>query len=301
MVTVVMATYREKNTHIKRAIESIQSQTITDFELIIILDDPENITLKKLLEEYALSDKRILIYVNERNLGPALSRNKGIMLASAEYIAIMDGDDVARPYRLERQLRKIQEEQLDIVGGYVAVIDDNGTLLYNMNHLPVTHDSISNKMRMNNCMPHSSCFLRKEVYLALNGYADMMCEDYDFLLRSLQAGYRFGMVDEIVIDYRLSEKSLSRNNLYKQYLMMQFLQDKYYTHKRNYRDYEDIYEQKYTEIRAAKYARASVCFEEALAYKNDKRYLKMLLSMCKVVISSKDYCVKILRYVMQNR
>lgn len=300
-VTVVMAAYREKEVHIRKTIESVLCQTMEDFKFIIILDDPENIALKEVIEEYALSDERISIYVNEKNLGPALSRNRGIMLADTKFIAIIDGDDVARPCRLEKQLHKIQEGLLDIVGGYVAVIDDSGQLLYNMNHLPLTNDKIRKKMRMNNCIPHSTCFLKREVYLALNGYTDMMCEDYDFLLRALQAGYIFGLVDDILVDYRLSEKSLSRNNLYRQYLMMQYLQDKYFVHKRNYQNYENIYKRKYTERRAEKYAKAAVYFEKALSYKMERKYLKMLLSICRGLISSEDYCVKILRYVMQNK
>lgn len=300
-VTVVMAAYREKEPHIRKAIESIQCQTMSDFELIIILDDPYNTALKNVIEEYTIVDDRISAYVNHENSGPAFTRNRGIMFARAEYIAVMDGDDIARPYRLERQLHKMREEELDIIGGYVDVVDDSGKLLYKMDRLPLIHENIAKKMRVNNCMPHSTCFMKKEVYLALNGYTDMLCEDYDFLIRALQSGYKFGMVNDILIDYRLSEKSISRNNLYKQYLMMQYLQDKYYACKRKYQSYEDICNSKYTEVRAEKYSAASVYFEEALSFKSNKKYFMMLISMFRVLISSKDYCVKILRYVSQNK
>ena len=73
-------------------------------------------------------------------------------------------------------------------------------------------------------------------YLDLGGYTDMQgCEDYDFLIRAINQGYRLGMVDEILLDYRLSSQSISRNNLYKQYLMLSYIQDKYFKHKHNYK------------------------------------------------------------------
>lgn len=299
-VTVVMAVYKEKEIHLRNAVESILCQTMSDFEFVIILDSPKNVVLKNVLEEYACSDDRITIYLNEKNLGPSISRNKGIMFARAEYVAVMDGDDVSKPYRLERQLYKIQQEQLDIVGGYVDVIGDDGEVLYSMDHLPLIHENIAKKMKINNCIPHSTCFVRKEVYQALNGYADILCEDYDFLLRAIRAGYKMGTVNEILLEYRLSEKSLSRNNLYKQYLMMQYLQDKYYVHRYNYQSYEQVYKKKYSEERAQKYAKASIYFEDSLKYKKNRNYFKMLFSMFRVLVSSKEYCMKILRYVIEN-
>lgn len=299
-VTVVMAAYREKEVHIRKAIESILCQTMTDFELIVILDDPDNIALKSVIEEYVMFDDRISIYVNEENLGPSFSRNRGIMLAKSEYIAIMDGDDVAKSCRLEKQLNKIQEDRIDIVGGYVTVIDDMGNVLYCMTHLPLSHDKIAEKMKINNCIPHSTCFMKKNVYLALNGYADILCEDYDFLLRAIKAGYKLGMVNEILLDYRLSEKGISRNNLYEQYLMMQYLQDKYFAHQHNDQSYDELYEQKYSDRRAQKYAKAALHFENALSYKSRHQYIKMIIEMFRVIFGSKDYCIKIIRYLGQN-
>lgn len=297
-----MPVYREKIEHLRMAIESILDQTWKNIQLIIILDDPNNSLLKNVINDYIEKDSRVLLYINEENMGCPYSKDRGIKLAETEYVAIMDADDIARPFRLEKQIHRIVEKQLDIVAGCVKVINDNGDPLYCMDNLPADHNDIAKKMKVNNCMPHPTWLLKKEVYINLGGYVDMQgCEDYDFLIRAIRGGYRLGTVGEIVLDYRLSEKSVSRNSLYKQYLMMQYLQDKYYRHKYNYQTYEDIYNRKYTEKRAEKYAKASVYFEEALVYKGNSRYFRMLVSIVKVLVSSKDYCVKVLRYVMQNK
>lgn len=300
-ITVVMPAYREKKQQISQAIESILNQTYKEFQYIIVLDDPQNTELEKLLRDYAERDSRISLYVNERNGGCPYSKDRGIRLAKTEYVAIMDSDDVARPYRLEKQLKKIEEEHLDLVAGYVMVMDDQGTPLYNMDNLPLTHEKIAQKMRVNNCVPHPTWFLRRDMYLKLNGYTDMQgCEDYDFLIRAINAGYQLGIVDDILLDYRLSSQSVSRNNLYKQYLMLQFIQDKYFNHKYNYKNVEEVYAKKYTEKKAQKYAKASLYFEQAVKCKAQHKFVGMFVEMFKACVTSGEYANKILRYVLQE-
>lgn len=301
-LTVVMPVYREEEKHLRLAVESILNQTWQEFQFIIILDDPCNCLLKNVINDYAERDNRIILYVNEKNLGCPRSKDRGIKLAKTEYVAIMDADDIAGQCRFEKQMHKILEKKLDLVAGCVRVINDKGAPLYYMDKLPLEHVDIAKKLRVNNCMPHPTWILRKDMYINLGGYADIQgCEDYDFLIRAIRGGYKLGTVGDIVLDYRLSAKSVSRNNLYKQYLMMRYLQDKYYFHKYNYKNYEGFYKQKYSEIKAKKYARASIYFVKALAYKSNKNYFGMLISMFKVLISSKEYCMKILRYIMQNQ
>lgn len=300
-VTVVMPAYHEKEEQIKLAIESILNQTYKDFQYIIILDDPQNKELETLIRAYADKDARISLYINEKNSGCPYSKDRGVRLADSEYVAIMDSDDVAKPYRLEKQLHKIESEELDIIAGYVTVIDEEGRELYKMDNLPVTHEKIAKKMRVNNCMPHPTWFLRKGVYLELGGYSDIQgCEDYDFLLRALSKGYKLGMVNEIVLDYRLSMQSISRNNLYKQYLMLKYLQDMYFKHKSNYSCYEEYEKAKFTEKRADKYAKASVFFEKAIVYKTQNRFFSMCWYVILAICSSREYALKICRYILQE-
>lgn len=300
-ITVVMPAYREKTEQISQAIESILSQTIREFEYIIILDDPDNKEMTKLLQSYAEKDSRISLYVNEKNSGCPYSKDRGIRLANTEYVAVMDADDIAHTERLEKQLQKIEDEKLDLVAGYVTVIDDEGKRLYDMVNLPLNHEQIAKKLQINNCVPHPTWFMKRSMYLELNGYVDLCgCEDYDFLIRAVNAGYRIGILDNIVLDYRLSTQSVSRNNLYKQYLMMQFLQDKYFKHKMKYKNFDEFYNASYTDKKARKYSKASVYFEKAVSEKARHAYMGMLSNLCKSVMSSKEYAGKILKYVMQE-
>ena len=300
-ITVVMPAYREKAEQIEVAIDSILNQTYQEFQYIIVLDDPQNKELETLIRAYAEKDARISLYINEKNSGCPFSKDRGIRLADTEYVAIMDSDDIARPHRLEKQLQKMELETVDIIAGYVTVIDEKGRELHKMDNLPLTHEEIVKKMRVNNCMPHPTWFLRKDVYLELGGYSDIQgCEDYDFLLKALSKGYKLGMVNDIVLDYRLSTQSISRNNLYKQYLMMRYLQDKYFNHKSNYSCYEEYEKAKFTEKRAEKYAKASGLFEKAIAYKTQNRFFYMGWYVILAICCSREYALKVCRYILQE-
>lgn len=298
-ISIVMPVYREKEIFVRQAIESILKQTISDFEYIIILDDPANEKLMQVVNEYKTKDDRIKFYVNEKNLGCPLTKNKGISLCNTEYVAIMDADDISCPERLERQLKSIQLENVDFLSGYVSVINEEGNVVYNMDNLPIQHKDIVKKMRVNNCMPHPAWFFRRSSYMALGGYANIQgCEDYDLLIRAIKSGFKLGNCNCVVLKYRLSSQSISRNNLFKQYLMMRYIQDKYFYHKLSVDSYEQYELQKFTEKKAVNYAKAAQAFEQALAYKNQKQYVYML-KKCFQILISKEYVEKIMRYVFE--
>lgn len=257
--------------------------------------------MEELLHFYEEKDNRIRLYVNEKNMGCPYSKDRGIRLAQTEYVAIMDSDDVARPDRLERELYALENNQLDLVGAYVSVMDEDGKYLYNMDNLPLTHEKIAKRMRVNNCVPHPTWFMRKKMYINLGGYTDMQGgEDYDFLLRAIEQGYKLGIVDKILLDYRLSTHSISRNNLYKQYLMMKYLQDKHFYHKTKISSYEEYVDEKYSEVKAKRYSDASVFFEQAIAAKAEHNFIRMGILVMKSMFSSKEYAGKIMRYILQE-
>lgn len=299
-VSVIMPVYREKEGFVRQAIESILNQTLTDFQYIIILDDPDNDELKQVIHEYCKNDSRIHFIVNDRNMGCPLTKNKGILLSTTEYVAIMDADDVSYPDRLETQLKRMEKDEVDFLAGYDEVIDEEDTVLYRMDNLPVKHEDVVKKMRVNNCMPHPAWMLKKRSYLALDGYADIQgCEDYDLLLRAMNAGYKLGNCDRIILKYRLSQQSISRDNLYRQYLMMRYIQDKYFYHKLPYNSYQEYENRKYTPEKAKRYAKAADAFQRALICKKRKQFAGVLINTAEIFIS-REYIEKIVRYLSQT-
>lgn len=104
--TVVIPTYNREH-FLKRTIDSILSQTFSDFELIIV-DDGSVDNTKKLIDTYR--DDRI-VYIYKENGGQNSAINAGVQNANGEYIAFCDSDDVWMPEKLEKHIQKYREDK----------------------------------------------------------------------------------------------------------------------------------------------------------------------------------------------
>ncbi len=88
LITIIIPYYNKTST-IHRSIESVLNQTYANLELILI-DDSSEVPLKEI---FHIDDTRIQIIVNEENLGPGPTRQKGLDIAKGEYVAFLDADD----------------------------------------------------------------------------------------------------------------------------------------------------------------------------------------------------------------
>ena len=218
-----MSTYNESESYIRTSVSSILKQTLSDLELIIVIDNPENEAAVKAVNDFAAEDSRVKALCNERNLGLVRSLNRAITAAAGTILARMDADDIAFPQRLEKQLAFMQQEQFDIVGAVTQYIDENGKPTGG-SHPYRTEEQLKRQLQFENCLCHPTWMLRREVYEQLNGYRDIdSCEDYDFLLRALEKGYRLGMVDEVLLYYRYNTNGISQSREFRQFLAFSYL------------------------------------------------------------------------------
>lgn len=111
MVTVIIPTYNRANT-IKRAIESVQNQTYSNLEIIIV-DDNSSDNTKHIID--SINDSRIKYIKQCKNLGGAAARNVGIKNAKGSCIAFQDSDDEWLPNKLQKQLEFMESENADVV------------------------------------------------------------------------------------------------------------------------------------------------------------------------------------------
>ena len=111
MISVIVPVYNAEK-YIRRAIESILSQTYTDYEFIIINDGSVDNTKNIIL---SFQDDRIVYLENKKNSGPGASRNKGIDKAKGEYIMFIDSDDYIEPNTLEDAFNAAKKYDADVV------------------------------------------------------------------------------------------------------------------------------------------------------------------------------------------
>lgn len=300
MISVIMSTYKEDERLLRESIESILNQTYRDFEYIIILDYPDNDVHKSVIEEYALKDDRIHFYINEKNMGLTDSLNRGLSLCHGEYIARMDADDISLPDRLERQMKYLEKNRYDLIGGITEMINENGSLLYSIKSVPTDPKKINKALRYSQCIAHPTWLGRKEVFEKNSGYRHMpLCEDYDFTLRAVLNGFVISNLNEPVLKYRMTSNSISRSNLFEQYLYMSYITNEYKNNRIASVDKAYAYVQQHlNDSDTEKYLKANVIFNRMLQEMSDKQLLPFIKDGFCLLFSSKYYLNKIFRFIM---
>lgn len=114
MVSVIIPCYNSATT-IKRALESVTSQTYTSYEIIII-DDGSLDNTKDQAESFLQAQLVNYKYVYQENKGPSVARNNGVAYAQGDFIAFLDADDSWHPQKLEIQMKVIEEKGLNFLG-----------------------------------------------------------------------------------------------------------------------------------------------------------------------------------------
>jgi glycosyltransferase involved in cell wall biosynthesis len=99
LVSVLMTSYNRQD-YIAEAIESVLNSKYQNFELIIVDDGSKDQTVK-IAQEFAEKDKRIRLYINEKNLGDYGNRNKAASYATGKYIKYLDSDDKIYEWGME--------------------------------------------------------------------------------------------------------------------------------------------------------------------------------------------------------
>ena len=127
LLTVLMPIYNAEK-FLAESINSILSQTYSDFEMLI-LDDASTDNSLKIIKAYAKEDKRITVLVNQKNRGEAKCRNRLLKNSKTEFIAWMDADDISLEDRLQKQMDFLkQNPNIDAVGVQYSAFGSSGNL-----------------------------------------------------------------------------------------------------------------------------------------------------------------------------
>ncbi|MCX5998702.1 MAG: glycosyltransferase [Chloroflexi bacterium] len=206
-VTVLMSVYNGGK-YLEEAIKSILSQTLRDFEFVIINDGSTDGTAE-VLARYAGTDCRLRVY-HQENQGVSAARNRGFCLARGQYIAIMDADDVSLPARLAREVQFMEAHpDVGVVGTRVECMDGNGRRL-NEWHYPMAPNLIGWHMIFRCCLADPSVMMRRDIVAQLCPYDASMrvAADYDMWIRALPIT-RLANLPEVLLRHRLWPERLS--------------------------------------------------------------------------------------------
>ena len=183
MASVIIPTYNRERI-IKRAIQSVLTQTFQDFEIVIV-DDGSTDGTKTVVESF--SDPRIRYLQHERNRGAAAARNTGIKAACGEYLAFLDSDDEWLSNKLSEQMSVLVKAPIGVSAsctGYDAHLLESGMILRKVPHQP---SSWLKHFLLQGCevSPGATLLAHRSVFekIGLFDEAFFRYEDWDWLIR----------------------------------------------------------------------------------------------------------------------
>ncbi|MGN7760307.1 glycosyltransferase family 2 protein [Paenibacillus sp. 22594] len=189
--------------YIEESICSILTQTYTDFELLIIDDGSTDGTLDIIRK---FDDRRIKLITHSSNVGLIETLNQGIDLCTGEYIARMDGDDIALPHRFERQVNFMDAHQdCGVCGSQVYLLGRD-----TVTTKPLHHEEIRCWQLFHCTIVHPTVMIRKSV-LKDHGimYLNFVhAEDYEIWNR-LSAVTQVVNLPEVLLMYRQHSNQIS--------------------------------------------------------------------------------------------
>jgi glycosyltransferase involved in cell wall biosynthesis len=199
-----MTTYGDEPSRLRRAIDSIFAQTLTDLECIVVFEpDDDNYTdLAR-----SVRDPRIVFVQATNGRGKPACFNTGLQVARGRYIARMDSDDFAYSERLARQVAFLQANpDISLVGSAGRLLDE-GDRVVGVRQLPASHKGILRSMILTNPVFHPSVVWdRDRVGRDLRYDVGVRVEDLELWMRLIRGGHRFANLPEVLIDYRQPPK-----------------------------------------------------------------------------------------------
>ncbi len=206
-ISVLMPVYNAEK-YLKGAIDSILSQTYSDFEFVIV-DDCSSDSSSEIVESY--NDDRIVFLKNEQNSGVAVTLNKGLAECRGEYIARMDSDDISRPERFAKQLAFLESHpDVAVVTCGVRTFCGDKTIS-ECGWSNVEPERIKKDLFFSCALAHPTVMMRRKVINSLGGYAPEYngLEDYELWCRVIEK-HKIASVCEVLFEYRVHEGQVSK-------------------------------------------------------------------------------------------
>ena len=203
-VSVVLPVYNAEP-FVAAAVQSVLSQTLEDFELIVLNDGSTDSSLAE-IERVAGADHRVRI-MTRANRGLIATLNEGVALARGPWVARMDADDLSAADRFAIQLRHLETSGADICGSAVTYFGDSPDL---SRAYPESDPAVKFRLLFDCALAHPAVMARASL-LKANPYdsAARHAEDYELWCRLAMKGARFGNVAKPLLRYRRHGKQIS--------------------------------------------------------------------------------------------
>lgn len=245
-ISILVPAYKTPEEYLRQMIASVQRQSFSNWELCIA-DATEPAcggTVKEIVASYAREDARIVYRHLEKNEGIAGNTNQALQLATGDYIALLDHDDLLAPDALYEAAKaicfpeKIRQsgvhwdtymEKLTESGAFCAgecgvpdfIYTDEDKVTEDVSEHYAPHfkpDFSIDLLRSNNYITHL-CVIKKELAEAAGGFRELFegAQDYDFIFRCVEQAKRIVHIPKVLYHWRMHEGSTAGNQDSKSY------------------------------------------------------------------------------------
>jgi glycosyltransferase involved in cell wall biosynthesis len=195
---------------IKEALDSVLSQTFSDYEVIVINDgSPDTPALEQALEPY----RNRIHYLEQDNQGAGAARNAGLRAARGRFVAFLDGDDVYLPTFLSEQMELLLGgESCDLVYADATNFGDSGSSGSNMDFNPSAGAVTAESLICGRCNIITSTVVARRDLVLKTGFFDETLrnsQDFDLWIRLAKQGARINYQKRILLRRRIYAGSLA--------------------------------------------------------------------------------------------
>jgi glycosyltransferase involved in cell wall biosynthesis len=215
-ISIITPVYNTDGKWLRLAIESVVSQIYDNWELCIADGGSTKEHVKAVLYEYAKKDSRIKVKFLDRNKGIAGNSNEALSLATGDFIAFLDHDDVLAPFALFEVVRAINENQdVDFIYSDEDKISNNSKKRFGPHFKP---DWAPDTFRSHNYICHFTV-IRKRIIDEIEGFREGFdgSQDYDLFLRAVEKTQKIVHIPKVLYHWRSHELSVASDPKAKMY------------------------------------------------------------------------------------
>lgn len=201
-VTVIIPTYKRSVEFLSRAVKSVIDQTYKNIEIIVIDDSPSNYIERDNIKKYmdSIVNQDIKYYQNEKNMGGSLARNRGIELATGEYISFLDDDDEYMPEKIEKQIKFMLYGGNDLSFSNMIMYNSSGIVVDFREYTDIPafdNESLLHYHLMHHMTGTPTFMFKTNKLREIGGFEDAkMGQEFYLMLKSIEKGLSIGYIPE---------------------------------------------------------------------------------------------------------
>ena len=214
-ISVLVPAYRTPEVFLRQMIESVLNQTYPHLELCIADGSGKNISVEKVVKEYQANDQRVRYQRLEKNEGIAGNTNAAIRMATGDYLALFDHDDLLSPNALFEVASTIEKDKADVV----YTDEDKVTSDLKEHFQPHFKPDFNPDLLCSNNYICHLFVVKRSLALKLGGQDPAYdgAQDYDFIFRCTEEAEKIVHIAKILYHWRVHQASTADNPTSKMY------------------------------------------------------------------------------------